>query len=130
MTSESLANRSARQHPSLYGRQAIVPVTCIRCGSLLTTEASVARRIGPGCWRRVSAAIEVLRASGNPAAGRAADLLEAGTIRRTDIKGLFLVPSATEFARYWRCDNNGCTCPGGGGGRLCYHRAAIQILLI
>lgn len=99
------------------------------CGRKLTSAQSIARGMGPVCYRRILRALVDLQATySERQLTEAAALLATGSVRRdaTD-RGLYLVTSGTA-TYYNRPATHECSCEAAKFGRACKHTAATRAL--
>jgi hypothetical protein len=103
---------------------------CTKCGHAIRCAASLARRIGSGCWARMRKAIR-LGAEINARLAEftarqladAAELAEDAAIIPTMLATVFRTVSH-DGQRVYLTTANGCTCPASGP---CFHRAGVMI---
>lgn len=110
---------------------------CKRCGRPLQGRAMASAGAlqetpyGPRCRRRVLVPGRALLASPNAAARRAGQALLQGTFQRVPGKEgrpVWVFPSGSQPGRTWVTTRDGCSCPAGDSGRLCYHQAVVVVL--
>jgi hypothetical protein len=112
------------------------PTRCLapRCGRILTSTKSVARKYGPRCWTRVLAAAKVVDVSHfkdpAPVLAKAIELIEQGGIVRTRHDGQYLANSFDGLNTYLveTVGERSCTCKAGTRLGRCNHLVAVNIL--
>lgn len=112
---------------------------CRRCGrSLKLWNEYDDRQYGPVCRGHLRGPIAALRASGNPAAYKAARLLEEGGLARLQGHGGHVWRTVSEDALRdyltFACTDGivmsyACNCKSGLYGKLCYHAVAVSVML-
>jgi len=104
---------------------------CLRCGRLLTAQASVTRGTGRTCAARIAAAAESadLTAWKPQQVEAAREAIADGAVIPTGRAGLYAV-SSSDGTLVYLTDAAGqtCTCKAGANGRGCWHLAAALIL--
>lgn len=105
------------------------PIRCLHCGRWLRTAKSIARGYGPKCSAKVAASAQTLElADWKPAQIQSAlELIEDAAIVRLR-RNIFKSVSSKGDAFYLTAPQ-ACNCPAGLAGRMCYHRAAVEILI-
>lgn len=97
---------------------------CARCNRVLTTAASIARGLGPGC-----AAILRREATADHKTHQiesARELITDGGIAH--LRNAVYLTVSTDGTRFHRTTATHCTCEAGIKGRRCYHTAAVRII--
>lgn len=105
---------------------------CVRCGRELRSERGQRVGYGPECWTAILTAARTIDLTAWTLSQRirAMELIRDG--------GLVLIRDRDSFAyRSISTDGNGsyltvtvaCSCPAGQREALCYHRAAVTILV-
>ncbi len=104
---------------------------CHRCGRVIRSAASCARKYGSGCWAIVRRAARFLNdhlaAFTARQVGQAVELIEDAAIIRADEDGVFYAVSS-DGMEYYRATRETCTCPAGERGTDCYHEAAVLMI--
>lgn len=104
-------------------------VTCDRCGRVLRSAASIARRLGGWCATRRRRALATAATAGAWSADKLAkvtELLNDGGLVRARRAGVWFAVASAGLTRYI-VHAAGCTCPAGLKCRSCYHRAAVTV---
>lgn len=107
--------------------------TCLSCGRPLRTTASIARRRGPKCARKVRAVAKVIDLTAfkdaKAARAKAIELIEDGAIVPTRHAGQYLATSGDGTTVYLvDLVEGSCTCKGHQRVGRCYHGSAAAIL--
>jgi hypothetical protein len=104
---------------------------CLRCGRILRSADSVARRYGRTCRAKVTAAAKAKAAADyRPAtAAKAMELIEMGGIVAIRGRRVFRAVSS-DGTRTYLTAPHACNCAAGLKGKhVCFHRAAAAIML-
>jgi hypothetical protein len=100
---------------------------CRKCQRPLKNPDAV---YGARCWHRLRAPVAALQVSGNPAAAKAARLLlEGGLVRLRGHRGRVFRTVSTKGIAVYLTSPEVCNCAAGLYGKLCYHSAAVSVLL-
>ncbi|HMH94175.1 MAG TPA: DUF6011 domain-containing protein [Streptosporangiaceae bacterium] len=107
------------------------PTRCLRCGRLLTAQASVSRGYGRTCRARITAAAEAadLTAFKAEQVEKAREAIADGAVIPTSRPAVYAV-SSTDGTLVYITDAYAqtCTCKAGANGRRCWHLAATLVL--
>ena len=103
---------------------------CMRCGRRLRTAKSVAAGYGAGCRARIRAAAKLadLAAWTARQVEQARELIEDGGVVPTSRPGVFRTVSS-DGEEFHLTHTEACNCPAGLKSKLCYHRAAVTLVL-
>jgi hypothetical protein len=107
-------------------------VPCLACGHPVFSEASRARRIGSGCYRKLRAAFRTADLSQwTPAqVAETMQAVEDGAVVPSNREGVFHVVS-TDGTEVHLVHRDGCNCTNGLQNkppRPCWHRCAVTII--
>jgi hypothetical protein len=101
---------------------------CHRCGRVIRSSASIARKYGHGCWAIVRKAArrlnDLLAAFTGRQVGQAVELIEDAAIIPGADASLFYCVSS-DGTEVYETTAGACSCPA---SKECYHRAAVAIL--
>jgi hypothetical protein len=106
------------------------PRRCLRCGRRLRTAKSIAAGYGAGCRARIRAAAKLadLAAWTQRQLDDARELIEDGGVVPTSRRGVFRTVSS-DGEEFHLTHTEACNCPAGLKSKLCYHRAAVTLVL-
>lgn len=105
---------------------------CLRCGRALQSDESRSRGYGEECWTTILAAAKQVDLT----AWRPQQVTDALELIRDG--GILLIRDPSSFAfrtaasggdAFYLTVTAACSCPAGQREILCYHRAAVMILL-
>ncbi len=109
-----------------------VPPLCLRCGRPLQSERAQRLSYGPECWAAILAASEQvdLTAWKSDQVQKALELIRDGGIVLIRDRGSYAYrSSSSDGDTFYLTVTAACSCPAGQRENLCYHRAAVTILL-
>lgn len=103
---------------------------CMRCGRRLRSDRSIAAGYGAGCRARIRAAAKLaaLAAWTERQLEQARELIEDGGVVPTSRPGVFRTVSS-DGEEFHLTHTEACNCPAGLKSKLCYHRAAVTLVL-
>lgn len=106
---------------------------CLRCGRELRSERAQRAGYGPECWTAILAASRQADLSAwSPQ--QAIDALElirdGGIVLIRDPHSYAFRSTSTDGDTFYLTVTAACSCPAGQREVLCYHRAAVAILLM
>jgi hypothetical protein len=108
------------------------PPLCLRCGRALHSERARRAGYGPECWAAILAARnQVDQGAWSPGQVDAAlELIrDGGIVLIRDPHSYAFRSVASDGAAFYLTVTAACSCPAGQREILCYHRAAVAILL-
>jgi hypothetical protein len=103
---------------------------CLRCGRRLRSDRSIAAGYGADCRARIRAAAKLaaLAAWTERQLEQARELIEDGGVVPTSRPGVFRTVSS-DGEEFHLTHIEACNCPAGLKSKLCYHRAAVTLVL-
>lgn len=111
---------------------AAAPPLCVRCGRPLRSERAQRIGYGPECWSAILAASERVDLSAWTV-GQVTNALElirdGGMVLIRDRDSFAYRSTASDGTTFYLTVTSACSCPAGQRENLCYHRAAVKILL-
>lgn len=112
--------------------EVVVPPLCLRCGRTLQSERAQRLSYGSECWAAILAAFEQvdLTAWKSDQVSRALELIrDGGIVLIRDRASYAYRSSSSDGDAFYLTVTAACSCPAGQRELLCYHRAAVTILL-
>lgn len=105
---------------------------CLRCGRALHSERAQHLNYGPECWTAILTASKQadLSAWKPDQANKALELIrDGGIVLIHDDHSYAYRSSSSDGDAFYLTVTAACSCPAGQRELLCYHRAAVKILL-
>lgn len=112
--------------------EVVAPPLCLRCGRELRSERARRAGYGPECWTAIMAASrEADLSAWSPGQVDAAlELIrDGGILLIRDPRSVAFRSAASDGVAFYLTVTAACSCPAGQREILCYHRAAVEILL-